>query len=1340
MIPNNQFRLHNEQGPSKKLHSSYLSKSIVALVNGHCLSAFRGEDTRLTFIGHLRKELCRRGINTCIDDNNMGIGESLSLALSKAIEESNIFIVVFSQNYASSTWCLDELVKILERSKMREKKQVVLPVFYHVDPSDIRHERNNYEKHMMAHENEFGKDSQKVQAWRSALFEASNFPGHHITTGSHKYEINLIEDIVEKVYKNIAPKPLHIGQNTIGLNPYIEEVKTLLDMNPGDETVRMLGIYGLGGIGKTELAKALYDKIVQHFDAASFLADVREKSNRINGLEDLQKTLLLEMLEELQTELGSTRKGILGYNAKQVFLDIACFFKGERIEYVEKILEEFDSTSNIIVLRNKSLVTVEDGYLKMHDLIQDMGREIVRQEAPNPGERSRLWEYEDVIEILDEDSGSNKIQGIMLNPPQQEEVDWSGDEFEKMKWLRILIVRNTSFLVAPKHLPNHLRVLDWEEYPSKCFPSKFHPKKIVVFNLHKSHLTFEEPFKKFSYLTSMNFSYNQSIIEIPDVSEVQNLRELRLDHCRNLIVLHESVGFLKRLSHLSASKCSKLRSFLQRMFLPSLEVLDLNLCVRLEYFPEIVKEMNKSLKIYMTNTAIEELPYSIGNLTGLVCMEIPSNKKLRYLPSSLFMLPNVVTFKIGPCSRLQKSFKSLFQIPLAANVHPTLRTLHFQDGGLSDEDLFAILNYFPKLEELIVSNNNFVSLPACIKECVHLTSLDVSYCTKLRKIPECNNLKILDIDCCVNLKEISKLPSTIQKVYAKCCFSLIQETADMLWFQAAKGMRELEVLMPHTKIQEWFDWVSYGGSPCLWARGKFPIFALALIFEDAVGSPPRQNHYPQHVELHLVINGRCVPCKSYYNFKIHPHHVLICDVRILVGDQEWLGLDALFLEHDWNLVQVSYDTTSNFFLSSWGVCVFQEGTNMEDVQFLCPDPKYLDMSQKTVVPTKDPAQERKQMIQNLCLDQKVHQMLVDLLAYYENRNDLAQHSDFSFRIERLYSAIGIAKEISKQTKAELESRGSASEDEKHSLVKSFAHELAAMVVGEALISGHQGREEEQRNDSHQEEIRRRRLYDGITDGLVEARKSFPSLDIIKTRSVALNKVSRVVWMFIQPQETELYIEGIVNGLLEARMSFPGLDMWGTLHDMLYRRGMETLHDIICPLIDLRVIDEEVKAPLGVVGEAASTSDYQGSDPQQQKLIMTTIFNNGMMDGLFEAQKSFPSLDIVKTRSASLNRDVWIELLPDGKVVLPTVEMRIYTTGILNAVLEAKLSFPGLNEREKLNAVLSSIGEPPISQSARLCVGSRKDGILWQILNPSQPDAATTIFQGYMDFQRRQKDT
>jgi hypothetical protein len=94
--------------------------------------------------------------------------------------------------------------------------------------------------------------------------------------------------------------------------------------------------------------------------------------------------------------------------AQSVFLDIACFFKGKKVEYVKEILEEFSTASNIEELENKSLLNVDNGYLNMHDLIEDMGREIVRQEAPNnPAKRSRLWFHQDVIDVL---SANNSVR------------------------------------------------------------------------------------------------------------------------------------------------------------------------------------------------------------------------------------------------------------------------------------------------------------------------------------------------------------------------------------------------------------------------------------------------------------------------------------------------------------------------------------------------------------------------------------------------------------------------------------------------------------------------------------------------------------------------------------------------------------------------------------------------------------------------------------------------------------------------------------------------------------------------------------------------------------------
>lgn len=147
----------------------------------HVFLSFRGEDTRNSFTGHLYKALDEKGINTFMDDRELKRGEEISAALRKAIEDSKISIIVFSENYASSTWCLDELVKILQCRK--SKQQVVVPIFYKVDPSDVRHQTGSFEKAFAGHESKLNIGMEKIQGWRAALQEAANIAGWHYREG-----------------------------------------------------------------------------------------------------------------------------------------------------------------------------------------------------------------------------------------------------------------------------------------------------------------------------------------------------------------------------------------------------------------------------------------------------------------------------------------------------------------------------------------------------------------------------------------------------------------------------------------------------------------------------------------------------------------------------------------------------------------------------------------------------------------------------------------------------------------------------------------------------------------------------------------------------------------------------------------------------------------------------------------------------------------------------------------------------------------------------------------------------------------------------------------------------
>ena len=355
---------------------------------------------------------------------------------------------------------------------------------------------------------------------------------------------------IQKIIENIPKWTLvNVGNCLVGVEPRAKDVELLLSMELDE--VRMVVIHGLPGIGKTTIAKAVYNKIANHFDGSSFLEDVRENLETNDGIIKLQGQLLKEIARDENEEIHSTSRGIyliknrlrsknvllvlddvdtlerieklfgdfnwftsrsrviittavdpqllapLGkvyttyevkelnkdealqlfeerafpgkepnkdyfeltnqviqyaqglplavriiasdlcgrtkheweitldkYNKipnkdiqevlkvsydrlegteKDIFLDIACFFKGWTKDYVVDILNACDLCADYYIPRlvNKCLITVGHyGKLLMHDLIQKMGREVVRQESPHIHERSRLWYHKDACEVL----------------------------------------------------------------------------------------------------------------------------------------------------------------------------------------------------------------------------------------------------------------------------------------------------------------------------------------------------------------------------------------------------------------------------------------------------------------------------------------------------------------------------------------------------------------------------------------------------------------------------------------------------------------------------------------------------------------------------------------------------------------------------------------------------------------------------------------------------------------------------------------------------------------------------------------------------------------------------
>ena len=124
----------------------------------------------------------------------------------------------------------------------------------------------------------------------------------------------------------------------------------------------------------------------------------RTKFEWENAIHQYRKILERDIHEILKVSYDGLRP-----TKKDIFLDIACFFKGRSKDNVVNILDACNlyPTFGIPNLVNKCLITISHGILWMHDLVQQMGWEIVRQESPKVLKtRSRLWHYEDALEVL----------------------------------------------------------------------------------------------------------------------------------------------------------------------------------------------------------------------------------------------------------------------------------------------------------------------------------------------------------------------------------------------------------------------------------------------------------------------------------------------------------------------------------------------------------------------------------------------------------------------------------------------------------------------------------------------------------------------------------------------------------------------------------------------------------------------------------------------------------------------------------------------------------------------------------------------------------------------------
>ncbi|XP_050917696.1 disease resistance protein Roq1 [Lathyrus oleraceus] len=1020
--------------------------------------SFRGCDTRYGFTGNLYRALSDSGVRTFLDDRELQGGDEIKTSLSKAIEDSRIAILVFSLNYASSSFCLDELVHIIQH--FTQNNRLVLPVFYGVDPSALRHQIGSYGEAIAKHAERFQNNTEnmeRLQKWKMALNQASNWSGYSFHIGN-EYEYNLIGEIVKNVTNKISRVPLHVANYPVGLQFRLQKVNSLFDVR-FDDKVQMLGLYGIGGLGKTTLARAIYNSMADQFEVLCFLHNVRENSAKHN-LEHLQEMILskikgqeirlgdvsegipilkqrlhrkkvllvlddVDELKQLQVLAGgldwfglgsvviittrdkhllanhgiertyevdklnqeealellkwnsfknktidSSFEGILkraatyasglplalevvgsnlfGKNIGQwkstldwyekipnkkiqeilkvsydgleeyeqsVFLDISCCFRGFELLEIEDILEAHYGDCmkhQIEVLVDRSLIKISQegkpGIVTLHDLIQDMGKEIIRQESPKePGKRSRLWFHKDIVHVLEENLGTDKIEIVYLDCTSDEIViDWKGKSFKKMKNLKTLIIKQGCFSKCPTSFPNSLRVLEWQRYPSRYIPTNFCPKKLIICKLPNNCLTSLELAsflnQKLTNLKVLNFKDSEYLTHIHDISGLSNLEELSMENCKNLLTIHNSVGHLNKLKDLNAKGCIKLQS-VPPLKLISLQKLKLSGCESLKSFPEILGEMQHITFIELRETSIEEFPLSFQNLTGLCLLEIVGNGRVR-LPKE------------------NDKFSS--------EMFSKVRSLHLFNSNLSDESLPKFLTLFANVQKLDLSANHFTILPECLKDCDFLYKL-------------C-------LDDCKNLKEIRGIPPNLKYFSAQSCVSLTSSSRRLLLNQELHEARGTYFYFPSgtERIPEWFEHQRNGPLISFWFRNYLPSAALLFLTKLKHGADTSDclakikmfiNGY-RFNELMFLIRPEIQSGHAYlFDMNLHSwvYHGSSCGNK---NENIWsmkFVLEEALSKNEWNhAVVICTHEMKDLLRIESGIHIFKEKNSSENIRFSNP--------------------------------------------------------------------------------------------------------------------------------------------------------------------------------------------------------------------------------------------------------------------------------------------------------------------------------------------------------------------------------------------------------------------
>ncbi|XP_017225293.2 disease resistance protein RPV1 [Daucus carota subsp. sativus] len=657
-----------------------------------------------------------------------------------------MFVVVISENYARSSWCLDELVEIL--SSKRKRNQVV-PVFYYVNPSDLRHHKGSFgvalEKHKKRH------SANRIEKWKLALAEIADLSGYHLEDAEdfvfsikmNGSEADIIRNIVENVLPQASRKVLHLDTCLFGIDLAVEEIYQQLSMESND--VRALGICGLGGVGKTTAAKAFYNKYSHKFDVSCFLENVKQNSQGGSPLFHLLQQLLTELLRAKDSKVRDVESAL------------------------RKLREILSSKKALVVLDDLDQSSYSEFLVRICKLFSDGSRMIITARDLNLPNQLKV-----------ELSKVNTYMVRHLNEINSLEL-FSYHAFKKSKPPGKYLALSESFVTYAGGLPLALKMLG----SSLCgrtnmsfWKAKFQKLEKMPMNdiqkiLQMSYDELEDDTEKAIFLDIVFFFVGKNIDEAVDVFKSCDLFPeagipILIERClltidrNNRFQMHNLIQDMGRNIIFEESKHGPCR----RLYLNQEEA-----CQALPNLGEMDKiegliiDLTMSTNKYCNAEIFERLPnlrlLKLVDVHGIKGNFKTSFRELRciswhgcpwmHLPSAIHL--QKLVFLDMPFSR----FETLWKIAELPSLH------HLNlDGCIHLKELPESIGHLTKLDHLNVNDCvTLKRLPKPITQLATLSFLDMSGCRNLKLLPQqlgdMKGLQRLDASCTA----IEQLPDSI---------------------------------------------------------------------------------------------------------------------------------------------------------------------------------------------------------------------------------------------------------------------------------------------------------------------------------------------------------------------------------------------------------------------------------------------------------------------------------------------------------------------------------------------------------------------------------------------------